>query len=173
MEKEKIGDDPILKSDLAIKGRLWRVKNKESLSLSKTKYYFDNKDKLLNYSKNYQRIRSGNDNDFRLRKNWQKRVWDAVKGNCYSLQTETILGCSRCEFLNHIESKFKFGMTWDNYGKNGIWEIDHIIPASSYDLTDLSQLRLCYHFTNMQPLLIKDNKSKSYKVNDENAFNLI
>ena len=57
--------------------------------------------------------------------------------------------------------------------KNGIWEVDHIIPISNYNLNDLSQLRLCFHYTNCQPLLINDNVSKFNKVNQDNAFMLI
>lgn len=121
LKKEEIKSDPILKSDLAIKGRIWRTQNKELLSESKTKYYHNNKESLLKYSKDYHRLRKSKDNDFRLRCNLRKIVYDAVKGTCYSSKTQTILGCSRDEFLNYLESKFYGGMNWDNYGRNGIW----------------------------------------------------
>lgn len=173
IKKEEIKSDPILKSDLAIKGRIWRTKNKERLSESKTKYYHENKERILKYSTDYHRLRKLEDNNFRLRCNTRKRVYDAVRGICYSSQTQAIFGCSRDEFLNYLESKFYGGMNWDNYGNNGIWEVDHIIPISNYDLTDLSQLRLALHYTNCQPLLIKENRSKFNKVNQDNAFMLV
>lgn len=71
------------------------------------------------------------------------------------------LGCTISEFLAHIENKFVKGMTWSNYGK---WEIDHIKPLSSFDLTDSAQLAIACHFNNMQPLWKADNIRKHAKL---------
>ena len=49
-------------------------------------------------------------------------------------------------------------MTWDNYGK---WHVDHIIPVSRFDLTDPEQQKICFHFTNLQPLWGGENIGKS------------
>jgi hypothetical protein len=48
-------------------------------------------------------------------------------------------------------------MSWNNYGNpNGdhsdCWHIDHIIPCSSFDLTNPDEQRKCFHYTNLQPL---------------------
>ena len=48
-------------------------------------------------------------------------------------------------------------MTWDNYG---LWVIDHIIPLSSFDLTDRNQMLDAVRFKNLQPLWYEDNQSK-------------
>lgn len=71
------------------------------------------------------------------------------------------LGCNISEFLAHLESKFTEGMTWQNYGK---WEIDHIIPLSSFDLTNPNELIKACHFSNMQPLWKADNIRKHAKL---------
>lgn len=42
--------------------------------------------------------------------------------------------------------------------------IDHIIPASMFNLKSIYDRDLCYHFTNLQPLWQSDNASKSNKV---------
>lgn len=77
-----------------------------------------------------------------------------------SYTTTHLLGCSIEDLKQHLESQFTEGMSWENYGKNG-WHIDHIKPCASFDLTDLEQQRICFHYTNLQPLWAKDNLEKS------------
>jgi len=79
------------------------------------------------------------------------------------------LGCSLLEFREYLESMFYTHpdtgeeMTWENHTYYG-WHIDHIIPVSSFDLTDKSQLMKAFHYTNMQPLWAEENFRKSTKV---------
>ena len=65
--------------------------------------------------------------------------------------TFEIAGCSVAELLQHIESQFTRGMTWDNYGRDG-WSINYIKPCVDHDLTEESQRMACFHFSNIQPL---------------------
>lgn len=74
----------------------------------------------------------------------------------------TLVGCSIQELIKHLESKFAGEMSWNNRGK--VWEIDHKLPCASFDLTDIDQQKLCFHFTNLQPLTVHDNRSKSDKI---------
>jgi hypothetical protein len=67
------------------------------------------------------------------------------------------------EAFAHIESKFKPGMTWENYGK---WHVDHIIPLSSANTT--GELEKLCHFNNLQPLWARENMRKSDKMPDIN-----
>jgi len=87
-----------------------------------------------------------------------KRANSSVKDRYISL-----IGCTRSEFLSHIESLFKDGMAWENYGKCG-WQIDHIIPCVSFDLTIEAEQLKCFHYTNLQPLWWRDNVKKGRKV---------
>lgn len=60
----------------------------------------------------------------------RKRVRDTVKGIRAS---NSDIGCSGEELKAHLESQFKPGMTWDNYGfGSGKWVIDHIRPISNF-----------------------------------------
>lgn len=68
-----------------------------------------------------------------------------------------LLGCSMDELLVHLESQFTEGMNWNNRDK---WHVDHIKPCASFDLTDFEQQKLCFHYTNLQPLWAFDNHSK-------------
>jgi hypothetical protein len=60
-----------------------------------------------------------------------------------------------------LEKQFTKGMNWKNYGK---WHIDHIKPCASFDLSLEHEQKLCFHFTNLQPLWAKDNIRKSDKI---------
>lgn len=77
------------------------------------------------------------------------------------MHTEEVLGCSFEEFMNHLCSLFREGMTIDNYGE---WQIDHIIPLSTAQ-TKEDVIRLC-HYTNLQPLWAKENREKGDKLLD-------
>jgi len=78
-------------------------------------------------------------------------------------RTEKLLGCTIEECKTYLESLFKEGMSWNNYGYRG-WHIDHIIPCSAFDLTELKEQKKCFHYTNLQPLWAKDNLSKGSKL---------
>ena len=68
------------------------------------------------------------------------------------------IGCSPGFLRNHIESLFKPGMTWGNYGE---WHIDHIVPLSWFPFDeDPDLLFVASHWTNLQPLWGKENMSK-------------
>lgn len=104
---------------------------------------------------------------FKIGQNMRSRVRSALLQQCLSktgdISTFELLGCTR-EFLKeYIEAKFLPNMNWNNYGLKG-WHIDHIIPCSSFDLTDKEQLKKCFHYTNLQPLWWKDNLSKGNKI---------
>lgn len=55
-------------------------------------------------------------------------------------------------------------MTWENYATN--WHIDHIMPLSSFDLSRKDQVLIACNWTNMRPLLKKENLSKGSKITD-------
>lgn len=53
-------------------------------------------------------------------------------------------------------------MNWNNHGE--VWEIDHIIPCSNFDLTKEEEQKKCFHYLNTQPLTFEENRSKSDKI---------
>lgn len=75
--------------------------------------------------------------------------------------TVELLGCSMSDFLSHIERQWQPGMSWSNWGRGAeCWNIDHVRPISSFDLTRPDHQRACFHFSNMQPLWSLDNLRK-------------
>ena len=84
-----------------------------------------------------------------------------------------LVGCSLAEFKTHIESHFKDGMTWKNYGlytkkEPWKWNIDHVLPVDKFDLSLKSEREHCFHFSNLRPLWGRDNILKSNKVASTN-----
>ena len=80
------------------------------------------------------------------------------------------IGCTVLEFQRHIAKQYKPGMTDANYGygKN-CWHIDHIIPLSTFDLTNMLERNQATHYTNVQPLWQTDNLS-SKRVQDNKLY---
>ena len=74
----------------------------------------------------------------------------------------SMLGCTLAEARAHIEAQFRPGMSWENHGE---WEIDHIRPVASFDLTDPDQARAAAHFTTLQPLWSVENRRKGVRWN--------
>ena len=65
-------------------------------------------------------------------------------------RTEEYAGCTITFLRKHIESQFKDGMTWDNYAT--MWEVDHIRPLCTFDLTNEQDRLKANHYTNLRPL---------------------
>lgn len=103
------------------------------------------------YHVRYMRHRRARDPAFRL-----------LKSNSDRPSTIALLGCSIAILRAHLESQFKPGMSWDNYGL--AWEVDHIRPCASFDLTDSISRSLCFQKSNLQPLWTHDNRAKGDKM---------
>ena len=87
----------------------------------------------------------------------RKRLQNTVRRGSKSAHTLDLLGCSVEHLLAHLESKLPPGATLAEC------HIDHIRPCASFDFTDPAQQRLCFHWTNLQPLLPIDNMRKGAK----------
>jgi hypothetical protein len=90
------------------------------------------------------------------------KVWQCYKHGLHQRSTEALIGCSREEFLEHIDEQLHSGMTNANYGK--FWHLDHIIPCARFDLHNHRQRHACFNWSNYQPMLAHDNRVKSDRV---------
>lgn len=93
----------------------------------------------------------------RITENLRRRTRAVLAGINKSAATLDLIGCSAKQLKEYIESKFLYGMSWENYGE---WHIDHIIPCTSFNLNEESEQRRCFHYSNLQPLWAKDNLRK-------------
>lgn len=117
---------------ISFKYKEWRLNNITSISKKASERY-------------------NSDPEYKLKHILRVRIQKALKLSCKKTSSTELLGCSISEYKLYLESKFKEGMNWDNYGVKG-WHVDHIIPCDAFDLSDVEQQKQCFHYTNTQPL---------------------
>jgi hypothetical protein len=138
---------------------LQQMKNYRDTHKEERKEYLElNRKETRNYVNNKKKT----DLNFRLSDCLRHRIYKSLKGINKSAHTIELLGCSIEQLKNHLEKQFRPGMSWDNYGYYG-WHVDHIRPCASFDLSKPEEQRKCFHFTNLQPLWMKENISKQDK----------
>ena len=72
--------------------------------------------------------------------------------------TMELVGCPIDQLLAHIEGQFVDGMNWEN---RHLWDIDHIRPCASFDLTNPEQQRECFHWSNLRPMWKEHHRQKT------------
>lgn len=148
------------KEQIAIKNKEWYLKNRDKVLAYKKEYRKKNRELLITKAKKYNKDRLLKDSSFRILFSLRSRLRKVLKRNKKSKHTIDLIGCS-AEFLkSYLESKFKVGMSWNNYGRDG-WHIDHIIPCCSFDLSKSEEQSKCFHYTNLQPLWAEENLQKN------------
>ncbi len=142
------------RDELNAQQREWRRTDPERMRAYQRKAYRKSRDKRQKYY---------NLPHVRVAKSLRGRIREflGVKKSRES-QFSRLLGCTAKELRDHLERQFKPWMTWGNYGSS--WHIDHILPCSTFDLTDARQQAICFHFTNLQPLKARLNLKKHAKI---------
>lgn len=135
-------------------------KNIDIRKAKRKKQYWENREENIIKSSQYHLSRIQTDPYYRFKARCRKRVWAAFNERGYSKRTKTfqMIGCDQEFLISHIESQFRHGMTWENYGD---WHLDHKVPFSAAE--NESEVELLCHYLNLQPLWASDNVSKSSK----------
>ena len=107
----------------------------------------------------YQNKRRKNNIQYKLKDIIQKTIHSNLKERKIN-KTLDYIGCSVGFLIEYLESRFLPEMSWENHG--GVWEIDHIKPCASFDLTCKTQQKECFHYTNLQPLFKTSDIAKSF-----------
>lgn len=136
----------------------YRKNNKQTIKLYKYNYSKSNRKSINNYKKLYNKNKYNKDFRFKVLNNLRGRIINALKNNYKSLSTMFLVGCEIDYLMYYLQSIFKKGMNWDNYGK---WHIDHIEPCSKFNLSKKSEQLKCFHYSNLQPLWAKENLKKA------------
>ena len=154
---------------------IWALENKENRKEYLKKYLIKNKDSIKEKRKDYlkqwnldnkkyyseYRVNERKNNPLlKIKHNLRNRTNLAFKCKYWKKEkgTEFLLGNNFDFVKNYLQSLFKDGMNWDNYG---LWHIDHIKPLNLAKNKE-EMIALC-HYTNLQPLWAKDNLSKGAK----------
>jgi hypothetical protein len=157
------------KDTLLIKNRNYRLTNSDAINKQRKEYRSqDNiKEHIKRKNKEYLPVRKQKikelrvtDLNFKLSEVLRTKFHKYLNGKSTSLLN--ILGCDLDFFKRWISFRFDETMSWNNYGSE--WHIDHVLPINKFFLDDQIQVNICYHWTNLQPLSIKENQSKSDKI---------
>lgn len=153
-EKERRKTDPEFKAKRAQHMKNWREK-----------------DGSKDYLSAYMRKQRAENPQYLMRDRLQARLNFVLSnaGEKKSATLEKYIGCTCLELAKHIESQFVRGMNWEN---KGTWNIDHIRPCASFDLTDFDQAQVCFNWRNLSPLEETANKEKQhqYDQSDEQSW---
>ena len=147
----------------------YRQTNKQRQAEFYVGWYAENKDKKLDYMREYNNAvalprrtaRYKRDHIFAVATRARSRLTKAIQrfGYAKNGKTHELIGCSYEELATHLEAKFADGMGWHNRAD---WHIDHITPVASANSEE--ELLALFHFTNLQPLWALDNRKKGAKL---------
>lgn len=101
---------------------------------------------------------------YKTRQVFSKRLQKCVK-NYKQITHKKSLDILRCDislFLKWLEYNFIDEMTFENHGL--YWDINHIVPCNSFDLTNKDEICKCFHWSNLAPLKHIKNISKGSKI---------
>lgn len=134
------------------------ILNYEKYKETRIKYKQEKKEVIRQKVNLWRKNKIKEDKLFKLKVNFRSLL-KTTFNNCKIVKKSKsfeILGCSYEFFKEYIENQFTSEMNWDNI------HLDHIVPISLAK-TEEEFLNLS-HYTNFQPLLPKDNLTKSNKI---------
>lgn len=132
------------------------ISNRDKIRARVKSYRENNRDKINTYKRITSRRKRKTDPVFVLKQDLRRALHHAMK---YKWSYDILikyLGCSVKMLRLYIESQFKEGMSWSNYGKNG-WVVDHVIPLCKYNMSMEEDLFEAWSYLNLQPLWEHDN----------------
>ncbi len=145
----------------------WRIKNRDVLSKKSKEYYNKNKS-IINAKRRLKRIPDNRYNEsitYNINRRMSSSINRCLKENNFNKNNTSWLDYvdyTINDLINHLESQFQDGMSWEN---RSMWHIDHIKPKSlfKYSSPNDEQFKECWALENLQPLWAFDNISKHNK----------
>jgi len=140
------------------------LKHAQQYALAEYRAFVHRRNKILRY-------RYNNDVDYKLVLTIKRCVTQALKrvGKSDTGKLK-YLGCTVTQLrqyfeYNHFQEEEKQWMNWKNWGGGRChikqsWELDHIMPVSSFDLSDEEEVKKINRWSNLQPLEWQANIQK-------------
>ncbi len=135
--------------------------NKSHYQIKHKEYRELNKDKINFIAKTYSKQKRDTDILFKIKNNLRVRIKEYMKSKNIKKTNKTFdfVGCSPEMLRQHLESNFREGMSWKNYGE---WEIDHRVPLSQG--TTIAELYKLNYYRNLQPMWKHENVKKGARI---------
>jgi len=102
------------------------------------------------------------DPKYKLVTNLRSRMGAALRGKPKSQTTKQLIGVDFEIFTKWVEFQLEEGMTMQNYGP--VWQLDHVLPISSFNLLDEEELFQAMNWVNIRPLTPIKNMQKYNKI---------
>lgn len=148
--------------------------NRDIILLKRKQYVADNKEKVREQQRDNRRRRRAKDISFRLNSIISRDINKKLRAVGLSKNgksTVNYLPYTIDELKRHLESFFEPWMNWNNWGvynskvwddnnsDTWIWQIDHIIPNSTFKYKSMEDeaFRECWALNNLRPLSAKQN----------------
>lgn len=144
----------------------YREKNKDKIKEQQKEYY--SREDVIDRRREYMTNKYHSDIGFNIACKLRSRLRDALKENWKTGGTLELLGCDIEFFEKWIEYQFDVNMSWDNCGS--YFHLDHIKPCAKFDLSKEEDQKICFHWSNMQPLYGPENISKNDKYDEKIKF---
>ena len=77
-------------------------------------------------------------------------------------KTFPLLGCYHTLFKKRIDFQLYGNIFIEINGS--IWEVDHCLPKSCFNLIEENEMRKCFNWVNLRPMYSSETKSKKAKV---------
>ena len=139
------------------KKKQYKLKNREYIRKQSCEYA--KRPEIRERIRNQIRQKLKNDPLFILKSRLRTRFYQYVKRGLAKKQVKTseLIGCDWKYLKNHLQRRFKKGMSWQNFGE---WHIDHIKPMAHFNLLNVKEQYECCNYKNLKPMWATDNLSK-------------
>jgi len=154
--------------------KLYYQDNKETLICNAKKYYIQNKNSVRIYSNFYNKNKRLTNPNFKIRTTVSANINFHLKSNGSSKNGNSCLNYLQYTISilkEHLENLFEPWMTWENYGRyksktwndndqsTWTWQIDHIIPQSTFKYTSMEdeEFKKCWALENLRPYSAQQN----------------